>query len=701
MSIHIAEIFLDGLQPQSALQFLPRSVNLIYGRNEFGKTRLVEFLLRSLFQSSGKMALRPVEATGRVRVSGLDGNVEVWFNPRSRDKLEDHLVKQEINLPPQLARLLVVKGAESELQAGYPGGLGRTALNEYISNQGLLDRIVDRVPKNTRVAQVQEGRIIGSIIGELKRRKEILDRLVVTDNLFTDIDLQVSGGPLAEMAAHLADLQASAVTQRNARQGFVNQMAMELDHLQQQSYALPTREILDLEADIREEIRVSVEISRFESSHKEKEPLLEAYQWLAAALQTYQITPILGDSESQWLLPLLAGAGVIGTVVFAFLNIPWITAVFAGIALFIGFLAFRQFRFAARAAVVAPENQRIAAEFERRFGAHCSGLADLQARKTALERDINLIQNLAEQIQTAKRRMYDLSTQIESRLSKWLPGIPSSPAERQLALQEIQSKRAELDDALRKVEIGLKTAPVQPIAGGTVGEAGLYDPQNLAESETEIALVQNKILQIQQQKIILKQRICDLTSDPISNDLMSLILSLQDYRADLEKSGRTLTAEILAGIAVTQAMQELRTGEDTALQSALQSSIIRNSLKSVTSRYNRIDLNGDGLEVSDDYQTFRLAELSTGAQEQVLLGLRIGLASRLFAGQPLFLILDDAFQHSDWQRRPAMVDEVLRLAKTGWQIFYLTMDDHLRDLFLEKSLKELGDDFFSITLKGE
>jgi uncharacterized protein YhaN len=70
------------------------------------------------------------------------------------------------------------------------------------------------------------------------------------------------------------------------------------------------------------------------------------------------------------------------------------------------------------------------------------------------------------------------------------------------------------------------------------------------------------------------------------------------------------------------------------------------------------------IEVSDRYQTFRLDELSNRRQEQVLLGLRIGMASRLFAGHPLFLILDDAFQHSDWQRRPPMVDEMLRLAQS-------------------------------------
>ena len=45
-------------------------------------------------------------------------------------------------------------------------------------------------------------------------------------------------------------------------------------------------------------------------------------------------------------------------------------------------------------------------------------------------------------------------------------------------------------------------------------------------------------------------------------------------------------------------------------------------------------------------------------------------------------MLDDALQNSDWDRRANMVDHLVELVRSsGWQIFYFTMDDHLRDLF--------------------
>jgi uncharacterized protein YhaN len=53
----------------------------------------------------------------------------------------------------------------------------------------------------------------------------------------------------------------------------------------------------------------------------------------------------------------------------------------------------------------------------------------------------------------------------------------------------------------------------------------------------------------------------------------------------------------------------------------------------------------------------------------------------------MFLILDDAFQHSDWKRRERLVNKLFDLSKQGWQIIYFTMDDHIRQLFEEKAKK--------------
>ena len=103
--------------------------------------------------------------------------------------------------------------------------------------------------------------------------------------------------------------------------------------------------------------------------------------------------------------------------------------------------------------------------------------------------------------------------------------------------------------------------------------------------------------------------------------------------------------------------------------------------------------------VRDAFREFSFETLSSGAREQVLLALRVGFALRHLPApdEALFLLLDDAFQYSDWKRREGLVRAVTDLAESGWQVFYFTMDDHIRDLFL-KAGKRIGDDFVYETL---
>ena len=65
-----------------------------------------------------------------------------------------------------------------------------------------------------------------------------------------------------------------------------------------------------------------------------------------------------------------------------------------------------------------------------------------------------------------------------------------------------------------------------------------------------------------------------------------------------------------------------------------------------------------------------------------MIALRMMFARRYLGDVPGFLLLDDAFQHSDWNRRELLVDHTLSLVRErGWQVFYFTMDNHIRDLF--------------------
>jgi uncharacterized protein YhaN len=179
-----------------------------------------------------------------------------------------------------------------------------------------------------------------------------------------------------------------------------------------------------------------------------------------------------------------------------------------------------------------------------------------------------------------------------------------------------------------------------------------------------------------------------------------LIQSLKENRGELAEQYRLETTEALAKILVNQELQRLRAQEDEKIRSRLRSEAVREPLRHVTGRYERVELKGNQLVVSDPYNEFPLAEISTGAQEQVLLALRIAFASMIMERQKAFLILDDAFQHADWQRRGYLLEEIVGLAQAGWQILYFTMDDHIRDLFDEVGKETFGDQYYFAELPG-
>ncbi|MFC1502716.1 hypothetical protein ACFL6A_04830, partial [bacterium] len=114
MAVHINKIHVQNLGPISSFSMTPGIFNLIYGKNEQGKTYLVEFLIRSLFRNTRAWSLRSQQGNGKVHVSGLDEkNIE--FFPECREKIDDFWQKSIPGLPPDFSKLLVVKGAEVEL----------------------------------------------------------------------------------------------------------------------------------------------------------------------------------------------------------------------------------------------------------------------------------------------------------------------------------------------------------------------------------------------------------------------------------------------------------------------------------------------------------------------------------------------------------------------------------------------------------
>ena len=226
-----------------------------------------------------------------------------------------------------------------------------------------------------------------------------------------------------------------------------------------------------------------------------------------------------------------------------------------------------------------------------------------------------------------------------------------------------------------------------------------YDSVSLNRYEQQRQTIQESLEHNQNRLDDLKYRICQETSDAISSDWDELIDHLRNKREEVSQSARKLKAEIGSGILITQVINEMCEREDDSISQALASPAICEPIRAITHSYNGVELDGNEIIACGQFQRFPLNNLSTGAQEQVLLALRIGIASHILKERKMFLILDDAFQHSDWERREWLVDEMADLANIGWQIIYFTMDDHIKKLFEERIKPVFKDRYQSFELK--
>ena len=236
------------------------------------------------------------------------------------------------------------------------------------------------------------------------------------------------------------------------------------------------------------------------------------------------------------------------------------------------------------------------------------------------------------------------------------------------------------------------------LRGLGINESG-YEKENPGEEfaqskldqvENELKMLDEKVKEEEERLSQLKTSICSITEADISTNWTDLIDILYLKKEEVKKEFQEIESNIISGIKVHEIIEEFHQEEDIKLLEGLNSQEVSEYLSTLTGKYKKLSFEEAGIAVSDDYDNFLLKDLSTGAKEQVMLALRIGFLKRLMKQDSAFLILDDAFQHSDYTKRPILVDTLFNLANNGWQIIYFTMDDHIKGLFNEngKTMKE-------------
>jgi uncharacterized protein YhaN len=700
MSVRIKGIKINRDGPlEDHFDMVPTDLNLVYGANETGKTYIVEAMIRFLFRAgSWRERRRCWEPNGRLILSGIKSE-PVSFT-RTKRKLEDYWKEDNLGLPQDFSRLLVVRAGETNLSES-PDGVGMDILKHYLSSQGILDTMENRISQTITNAYVEDQIIKGGKVGEIGRRKNVHEDLKRIDHLIEDVNRNFVAGAIQSLRIEGDRKKANVEELNKAKRHHAAQVDNDRKTKQKSLKDFPDNDYLgSIEGKIGAYGTMKANKEQKENRLKVLKKSSADYNWAQKALNIYQdIMSRRQTGKYGAVFMVLTGISFAAAVTLGLLGQKLGLGLGAAAALlFFGFYWWDKSRYQEFDAADRAELENLKQEFQNRFKENLSDKAALEAKLTQLNQDhiqAGVIRNELNEIESSiEITRAEINRMFGNYVKKDIP-----PGHWQEELKHLREQRNSIQNEINNLDtrIAALGIPEEQFLYKYPGLA--WDPDRYAQVEKEIANLRQEHEGSLKTLDSLKARVAQETDRDITARWEDLLSSLYEKRDDIAREYRDITAEILAKIQLYSVIKDRRTKEILRIKEGLEHKYLIDTLLHITKRYNHISLDDGSLTISDrEDESFRLADMSTGVREQVFLALRLGFASIAMEGKTGFLILDDAFQHSDWGRRENLIQQTLDLIHAGWQVFYFTMDKHIQRLFNEAG-ERLGDGFQSIELK--
>jgi len=693
--IHLETVEINTAGPIFGFRETMAPLTLIYAGNERGKTTIVENLIACLFRER-KDGLHPTLrrqfiGASRVTVRGISSKPESFTAVKKRKKLDDLIETLGPLFPPSLFDLLVVKGSELEVP-GQRGGITRSYLKSLISPQALYETLRDRLPSEVGYTKLQEGILVPyrrtggyKTYEKLRSRLESLER--AADQFYGSLSRTELMNSLSRKASLENEKKQLLLAKRH--EGFLLHRCIEEA---KRSLSRLDESLVEEFTDIlKDYFRTKEELSRQEEESRLSERAQQDLNWLEQARKRYE--HCLGNRANllQSFSLLAAGIALVGTLALYFLApglLPFALALSVGVFTIALLFTFVIKRSGAPESASA-EMEEIRKAFKERFAVSLHCLAEFDLAKSRLDRELGKTQAVEGKRSSAALRQAELLHRIRESLA--VMGCSHVQESEWTALsQELKEKTRDLRIDCNRNEERLHNLGVEESDYLEQPPGAEYSRNRERQIEQELREVEARIhLEEEKNQGLREQFIEHLGREAARcQNIEDLATAIEDKRKEYKQQVRDLLSEMIAGHVVSEILEGFRRLEDEHLESTLNDSRISGLIKKFTAgRYDRVSLQGEELFIENETESYNLAEMSTGAREQVLLALRMGVASVLCGKRSLFLILDDAFQYSDWRRREALVLQSIDAVRCGWQVIYFTMDDDIRDRFCKAAGK--------------
>ncbi|HMA99441.1 MAG TPA: AAA family ATPase [Spirochaetota bacterium] len=710
MRYHLTDLYLSGCGPFKGKQhFTFKPLTLFSGPNESGKTTVLEGIIRALFMKSKNDPVCRVRAgetfrnmTAEVKLADQNSS-PLSFKSGKRETLLTRLSSsnpQSINLRD----LLYVRAGQSRILSSEQGVSTAFINNIYsgrIKYNRIRENIITRLGKSyNKNFDLQQETLLSSNVtkgtpGELRSYNKELNNI---RSILQDLD-QSSFSRLMELQQQKEKLEQQLQQNETHKKYLACLWHREIAHKEEQLKLYHDDIIKKCNDNLVAVRTLNNELKNKPALEKKYNKTLTEETWLKHAVEQVKNRDKTVADRPKINIFFLTGMLMLVTAgILSFFSLNS-AAVFFSIAAAAGLLT--GYRHQQKINLTAGEQKEIRDILSRaasRTQTQINNQIDLQSVYDHYKTEVIKLEAELDNLHKQNKQLEQLKYTIKFDLQQ-LPGADQAVCNNFTGIQSFLStctkERKQLEADINKLQTeqaGLNVDEKDYIRQKPVAFTDTMDSKFLNKQAAALRQDLERIsTELEENNHILqriKERMKDsLDEEDVSAEHIGFLLSrLKAKYNTVYNKRKTTAASVYAGIILSNILDELNREDMYAVQDNLNSASFRQMLAQFTEgNYNELFIDNESLAACSADGTFELKDLSSGTLDQIMLALRLEMILNINNKQPLFLLLDDAFQHADYNRRQILVEQSLKLVKDKWQIIYFTMDNHLADLFKEQA----------------
>lgn len=226
-----------------------------------------------------------------------------------------------------------------------------------------------------------------------------------------------------------------------------------------------------------------------------------------------------------------------------------------------------------------------------------------------------------------------------------------------------------------------------------------FEDGSLEDAEEELEGLKGKISERENELEDIRDRVAEF-SDRFSRTVREEFLEqekidlkafedLQDALKQLEEFQDSLDKMVSSSRTAVEILEEMERDEGDEFNKLFEdpSYAVKMFRKATDEKYTDINYEkaSQELKVKKGEETLNPENLSQGTYDLLYMSIRLGLAREIL-DEPGFLVMDNAFAHSDVERVEKEVEFLSEMEEEGWQIIYLTYRDDVREILADKAV---------------